>query len=401
MTRTAAVAEHERLAALAAYEVIGVDSADAVVADLRRLCEAAAIVADVPYAVVNLIDDRFQHQVAAYGAPTTDCRRDESMCQTTLARGRDVYLSDASQDAAFAGSPWVDGRMGAIRAYGSTILRSPQGHAIGTLCVFDEAPKTISSAQQRVLGVLAEQIVDVLELRLRTRQLQQAGGELADSAERLAALIGTVSHDLKAPITAILGFSELLADMDEIAADRSAADYVARCRSAARRMLAMINDLLAYARVGDELALVRTPIEPMVDEIVSDLGAAAADATVRAQGVDIVADRTQLRALLQNLIGNAVTYRSHRPCEVEIESTRVGSDVVIRVADNGSGIPADRRADVVRPMVRLRKEIPGSGIGLAVCTRIVAAHRGTMRIEDAPGGGTAVIVTLPATALAG
>ncbi len=267
--------------------------------------------------------------------------------------------------------------------------------------MFDLAPRAISPAQQRVLDVLAEQIVDVLELRLRTRQLQQAGAELAGSADRLAALVGTVSHDLKAPITAILGFTELLADMDEIAGDRAASDYVARCRSSARRMLAMINDLLAYARVGDELALVRTPLEPMVAEIVSDLGAAAADARVRAHGVDIVADRTQLRALMQNLIGNAVTYRSDRPCEIEVDSTRVGSDVVIRVVDNGSGIPADRRADVVRPMVRLRKEIPGSGIGLAVCARIVAAHGGTMRFEDAPGGGTAVIVTLPADALAG
>ncbi|HEY8301058.1 MAG TPA: GAF domain-containing sensor histidine kinase [Jatrophihabitans sp.] len=401
MIRTAAAAEQERLAALAAYDVIGVEHGDPVVGDLRRLCEAAAVVADVPYAVVNLIDDRFQHQVAAFGATAADCRREESMCQTTLARGHDVYVPDASQDATFATSPWVDGRLGAIRAYSSTILRSPEGHAIGTLCVFDEAVKEIAPAHRRVLAVLGEQIVDVLELRLRSRQLQRASGELARSTDRLASLVGTVSHDLKAPITAILGFTELLADMDEIAADRSASDYVGRCRSAARRMLAMINDLLAYARVGAELALVRTPIEAMVAEIVSDLGAAAADATVRAHGVDVVADRTQLRALLQNLIGNAVTYRSERPCEVEVDSVRVGPDVVLRVVDNGSGIPADRREDVVRPMVRLRKEIPGSGIGLAVCTRIVAAHSGTMRIEDAPGGGTAVVVTLPATALAG
>lgn len=401
MIHTAAAAERERLAALAAYDVIGVDSGDPVVADLRRLCEAAALVADVPCAVVNLIDDRFQHQVAAFGVTAFDCAREDSMCQTTLARGRDVCVADASLDAAFACSPWVDGRLGAIRAYSSTILRSPQGHAIGTLCVFDDQPKEISPAQRRVLAVLAEQVVDVLELRLRTRQLQQASGELARSAERLASLVGTVSHDLKAPITAILGFTELLGDLEDVAADPLAANYVARCSSAARRMLAMINDLLAYARVGSELALVRTPVEPMVAEIVSDLGAAASDATVHAHGVDIVADRTQLRALLQNLIGNAVTYRSDRPCEVEVDSARIGPNIVFRVSDNGSGIPADRRTDVLRPMVRLRKEIPGSGIGLAVCARIVAAHGGLMRIEDAPGGGTVVVVSLPATPLAG
>jgi signal transduction histidine kinase len=400
VSSAAAAAEQERLAALAAYDVIGVDGDDPVVADLQGLCEAAATVAGMPNAVVNLIDARFQHQVAAYGVSAAECERDEAMCQTTLARGHDVYLPDARQDEPYASSPWVDGRLGSIRGYCSAILRSPAGHALGTLCVFDEQPRELSEQQRRVLGVLAGQVVDVLELRLRTRQLGRAGAELARSTDRLASLVGTVSHDLKAPITAILGFTELLSDMDEIAADPTAAAYLARCSSAARRMLGMINDLLAYARVGAELTLVANPIEPLVAQIVAELGPPA-DATVTASGEPVVADRSQLRALLHNLIDNALTYRGAGPARVRVTSARVDDDVVLRVVDNGPGIPADSRTEVLRPLVRLRKDVPGAGLGLAVCARIVAAHSGTLRLDDAPDGGTAVIVTLPAAALAG
>ena len=395
MTRAAAATEQERLAALAAYDVIGAAGDDPVVADLEGLCGAAASVAGVSTAVVNLIDDRFQHQVAAFGLNPQACRRDESMCQTTIAGGRDIYLPDASADPRFATSPWVDGTLARIRFYCSVILRSPEGHAIGTLCVFDEAARELGDQQLRTIGLLARQVVDVLELRLRTRQLQRANAELTRSADRLASFAGQVSHDLKAPITAIIGFTELLTDMDEIADDPTISGYVGRCSSAAKRMLAMIDDLLAFARVGGSLTMVENPIGPLVAEVVADLGLTAADATVTAVGADVVADTSQLRALLQNLIGNALVYRGDAPPVVEVISDQVGDNAILRVVDNGSGIPPESREDVLRPLVRLRKELPGAGLGLAVCVRIAAAHGGTIRIDSAPGGGTSAIVTLP------
>ncbi len=397
MTRAAAASEQERLAALAAYDIIGAAGDDPVVADLEGLCEAAATVAGVSTAVVNLSDDRLQHQVAAFGVNPQACRRDESMCQTTLAGGRDIYVSDAAADPRFATSPWVDGKLARIRFYCSVILRSPQGHAIGTLCVFDETARELGDQGLRTIGLLANQVIDVLELRLRTRELQRANVELTRSADRLASFAGQVSHDLKAPITAIIGFTELLSDMDEIADDTTISNYVGRCSSAAKRMLAMIDDLLAFARVGGSLTMVENPIEALVAEVVADLGATAAGATVTASGADIVADTSQLRALLQNLIGNALVYRGDDAPVVEVFSDQIGDNAILRVVDNGSGIAPESREDVLRPLVRLRKELPGAGLGLAVCVRIAAAHGGTIRIDSAPGGGTAAIVTLPLT----
>ena len=387
--------EQARLAAVAAYEVIGAGADDPTVADLNALCELAATLTGVPTAVVNLFDNEYQHQVAAYGVDPTPCRADESMCQTTLAAGHDICLTDASADERFATSPWVDGRLGRIRSYCSTVLRSPDGLALGTLCVFDEQARELSPAQLRGLQLVSRQVLDVLELRRRTRLLEKSNAELARSQDRLASFAGQISHDLKAPITAILGFAELLSDLEPIAAEPSASGYVARCSSAARRMLAMIDDLLAFARVGATLALVTNPLDVVMPEIVEDLGAPAADVEITWSGSDIVADRSQLRALLQNLVGNAVKYRGEDPVLVQVLSERNGTNTVVQVIDNGPGIPAPSREEVLRPLARLRKDLPGAGLGLAVCVRVMAAHGGRLRVGETAGGGTTVTAVFP------
>jgi signal transduction histidine kinase len=387
--------EEARLAALAAYDVIGVAADDPVVADLTTLCELAATLLGAPTAVVNLLDDRFQHQVAAYGTDPAPCRRDEALCQTTLAEGQDIAVADASADPRFSASPWVDGRLARIRMYCSTILRSPDGHAIGTVCVFDESPREVTPEQVHGMQLLAARVVDVLELRLRTRQLERSNDELSRSQDRLASFAGQISHDLKAPITAILGFTELLSELDTIVEDPTATAYVGRCSSAARRMLGMIDDLLAFARIGATLTPRPIALDSVMPEVLDDLGPLDAEATVTWSGVDIVADRAQLRALLRNLVGNAITYRGDAPSSVQVEAERVAESLVVRVIDHGPGIPAESREDVVRPLFRLRKDVPGAGLGLAVGVRIAAAHGGTLRVGETHGGGTTVTVVFP------
>jgi signal transduction histidine kinase len=387
--------DQARLAAVAAYDVIGAGPTDPTIVELDALCTLGATLLGAPCAVVNLFDDRFQHQVAAHGVDPAPCRRDEAMCQTTLAEGRDIVLTDASVDPRFADSPWVDGRLGNIRLYCSAILRTPQGHAIGTLCVFDEVPREVSAEQVHGLQLLSRQVVDVLELRLRTKELESSLDELTRSQDRLASFAGQISHDLKAPITAILGFAELLGDLDMIVADSHAAGYVERCAGAARRMLVMIDELLAFARADAAHSPQPTPLSDVVAAALDDLGPLADEAKVTWSGPDITADTPALRALLRNLLSNAIIYRDGHQATVEVVSERVAESMVLRVIDNGPGIPAESLDEVTRPLVRLRKDIPGAGLGLAVCSRIAAAHGGSLRMSETPGGGTTATVVLP------
>jgi signal transduction histidine kinase len=377
--------EPARLAAVADYVAVRPQARD----DLEALCELATLLCEVPYAAVNLIDDRSQHQIAAHGIDPAVCAREESMCAVTIGADEDLFIPDASQDDRFARNPWVDGRLGHVRLYGSARLRSPAGQVVGTLCVFDAEPGTLPPRRQAALAKLADQAVDVLELQLRI-------AELARSQQALAEFAGQLSHDLKTPLTATVGFAELLSERPAVRTDETALGYAQRCLSSGRRMLATIDQLLAYARVGGTLHRRSVPLAEVLPAVLEDLGHLPADVHIEWSAGDVPADPAHLRALLQNLVGNAVKYRPPgRPLTVRVGATETEAGVEVVVADDGTGIPPEHREDALAPLTRLRSDVSGSGLGLAICNRVVAAHGGRLELADAAGGGLVVTALFP------
>ena len=392
------LAEPHRLTAVADYLAARPDAEQ-----LTAVCDLAALICDAPIAAINLIDASSQFTFTAFGAEPQICAKEDSMCATTLAYGEDVYLEDAGADPRFAHNPWVDGRIARVHLYAATVLRTPDGAVVGTLCVLDPATDRQQPSpyererRQRVLASLGQQVVDIFELRLRSDVLAHANAELARSQEYLAAFAGQVAHDLKTPLTATLGFAEMLSDLPTVAADPVAAEYVGRCLSSSERMLKLIDGLLGYARLGGMLQREPVRLDEVLPDVLQDLGELAERGTVRWSGdTPVPADRLQLRALLQNLVCNALSYgRPDVPPEVAVSTADTPIGVELVVADNGCGIPADRREEVLQPMTRLRTDVPGTGIGLASCQRIVAAHGGILQLGDTVGGGTTVTVVFP------
>jgi signal transduction histidine kinase len=129
--------------------------------------------------------------------------------------------------------------------------------------------------------------------------------------------------------------------------------------------------------------------------VLEDLGHLPDDVEISSSGVDVPADPAQLRALVQNLIVNGIKYRGNHGTTIRITATRVAGGVELAVADNGPGIPADQRSHALAPLSRLRPDVPGSGLGLATCQRIVVAHGGTLALSDTPGGGLTVTAVFP------
>jgi signal transduction histidine kinase len=313
-----------------------------------------------------------------------------------LAELATIVLPDATQDDRFRHNRWVRGELGAIRYYAASPLITPAGHIIGTLCAFSEQPRRPQAAEIEGLDWLAALAVQVLELRRRTLQLRAINSELARSQGQLADFAGQVSHDLKTPLTAINGFSELAHDPPAVQGDPRLLGWLQRVVSAGGRMMVTIDDLLKYASVGGVLNREHLAVRLVLVEIVNDLDLDANEAIIRCDDVIVWADRVQFRLLLQNLITNSMRYRRpDRACEITITAGRHSGGLELRVADNGVGIPADSRGAVLSPLVRLRKEIPGTGLGLATCQRIVVAHRGELTITETAGGGATVSVLLP------
>lgn len=383
-----------RREAIAQYRVIGEPTEP----DLQGLVELAATVCGVPTAVINIIDDRMQHQVAAVGVQAASCAREDSMCAAVISDPRRVVVADARLDPRFATNAFVTGEIASTRFYASSPLITPSGMAIGTLCVFDTEVGALSDAAAHGLDLLARQVIDVLELRRVQRDLLRSNALLEDFATQ-------VSHDLRNPLTALAGFLELAADSPEMSQAPRAARSLARADAAATRMSTMLNDLLDFARVGGTRPYItEVDIADTVDAVLEDLDGAVVRAGARVT-VDtstfVRGDDTLLRVLLQNLIANAVkfTVAAERVPVIRVSVETLPDGWRVSVDDNGDAVDPQLRDRLFEPMQRGHgAEVQGIGIGLATCRRIVDAHGGSIGLEASPSGGTRAWFVLPAAA---
>lgn len=231
------------------------------------------------------------------------------------------------------------------------------------------------------------------------RELASALKSARTSNERLAEFTGRVSHDLRNPLTSLLGYVEL-AEMDEGPESENLAEYLAIIDSSAKRMLAMVDDLLGFASIGGSLTRSRISLAELVGDVTTDLhqGLTQAGASVECSDFVLTADPVQIRVALQNLIQNAVAYRRPQvPPIIRVSGHPMEEGVVVRVSDNGKGISEKDRRRVMEPLVRLHREgdPAGTGLGLATCAQIAAAHGGRLDIAAGEDGGTTVSLYLP------
>lgn len=375
--------------------------------DLQALVELAARVCEVPMATINLITADQQVQIATVGFAAAICSRDDSMCARVLGEREPVVVSDASQDDRWRDNPFVTGEIGNVRFYASRTLVTPEGTSIGTLCVFDEKPRTLTPDQVDSLSTLADRVVDMLELTMQAQELAESLGqveqmrsELERSNEQLAAFAGQVSHDLRNPLASVaMSLNLLEEEMEEQAVDPMTVDLLATAQRGATRMQVLIEDLLAFARIGGELR--RTPVDlgEVVAAVREDLAVplAAADVEVAALPT-VVGDRVQLHAVVQNLVANAAKFlRPGTTPEISIAARRSDDDAAWRVeiADRGTGVSAEDAVRAFEPLARLDQSVEGSGIGLATCRRVVEAHGGRIGLEPRAGGGTTAWFEIP------
>ena len=389
------VPEDRRDAAIEAYDVLRRPPRPELVA----IAELAALLCGAPTASVNLITSREQHQVATVGLAASVAPREEALCATTVMLAGPVVVPDASRDGRLRDHPSVTGETGRVRFYASHQLTTPDGTVVGTLCVVDEEPRVLTPGQERALASLAARVVDALELELSTRRLATLGARLAAADERLASFAGQVSHDLKNPLTAVTMSLEMAREeAGEVEGAELLVSLLDRAVRGADRMQHMIDDLTAYARGGAAPQVVEVDLSALVGEVLEDLGPLLGPAVIECEGLPIVpADRAQLGTVLHHLVANALKFtRDGADPQIGITAEQVGDQWRIEVTDNGRGVPEEKRDQVFEPFVRVDKTVPGTGVGLATCRRIVEAHGGRIGLTEAPGGGSTVWFELPA-----
>lgn len=246
-------------------------------------------------------------------------------------------------------------------------------------------------------------IRDITARKQTETRLRAVAEDLERSNRELEQFAYVASHDLQEPLRMVASYTQLLARRYKDKLDSDADEFIGFAVDGARRMQELINDLLTYSRVGSrplELELVDS--NEVVDQVILDLGAAIQDsaATVtRGDLPNVRADPRQLHQLFQNLIANAIKFQKPGLAPVvHVASRATDGNWTFSVSDNGIGIEPQYVERIFMLFQRLhsRAEYPGTGIGLAICKKIVERHGGTIAVHSTPGQGTTFEFTLPA-----
>ena len=297
-------------------------------------------------------------------------------------------------------------------AFYTTVARrclSGLGVIVGILVLYHAQPDaSITGGFQTIailtaLGSAAGFGVGIYDGQAKTRQreLEATVEQLKASNERLEQFAYAASHDLQEPLRMVSSYLTLVEKPSGEELTEETREFLDYAIDGADRMREMINGLLVYSRV--ETA--GEPFEPVeLDAVFEDaqenlqVKLAECDAAVTVDPLPRVrGDARQLRQVFQNLLDNAITYRGDEPPEVHVSASRNGTAWTVSVTDNGVGIdPADhdRIFDVFHRLYS-REKYEGSGIGLAICQRIVERHGGDIWVESEPGSGTTVSVSFP------
>ena len=242
---------------------------------------------------------------------------------------------------------------------------------------------------------------EILEHTRVEAVLKQTMEELSRSNQELEQFAHIASHDLQEPLRMVSGYTQLLERRYKDKLDSDANEFIGYAVDGAKRMQTQINDLLAYSRVTTQgKSFVATDCSNIYDIAVGNLAASIEESgalVTRDYLPTLPADATQLVSVFQNLIGNGIKYHGEQPPQIHVSAVESGDEWVFSFKDNGIGIESDfiERIFVIFYRLHSKNEYPGTGIGLAICKRVVERHGGRIWVESEPQKGSTFYLTLP------
>jgi PAS domain S-box-containing protein len=260
--------------------------------------------------------------------------------------------------------------------------------------------RLILDEKGRIKGIRCT-IQDITERKQMEEALKEKTEELARSNKDLEQFAYVASHDLQEPLRMVTSYVQLLAKRYKGKLDSDADEFIGFAVDGAVRMWKLINDLLTYSRVGMRgKGLEPTDSEAVLAQSLRDLKVAVEEngALVTHDPLPtVMADHPQLGQLFQNLIGNAIKFRGKEPPRVHVSASRRGNEWTFSVRDNGIGIAPEysERVFIIFQRLHSRQEYAGTGIGLAICKKIVERHGGRIWVESGVGKGTTFYFTFP------
>jgi signal transduction histidine kinase len=339
-------------------------------------------------------------------------------CGTAAHTGERVVVADIRNHPHWAAYRPIVERL-ELRACWSEPIVSLNATVLGTFAMYYGEPREPVRLELDIIQIAARlaaiaiehertknllQVMnETLERRVasRTTDLAAANKELERSNDELRQFAYIASHDLQEPLRMVTQFGELLQRGMPEGADGEAREWLGYVVEGGQRMQALIRDLLEYSEIDYQARpFQEVSLERVVQLVLANLQASVRDTAAeitRDELPTVVGDKPQLIQLLQNLISNAIKFHDEPPPKIHLSAERKDGDWIVSVRDRGIGIAPKHHERVFEFFRRLhnRDRFPGTGIGLAICKRVVERHGGRVWVESTVGEGSTFFFTLP------
>ena len=389
--------EEERLKVLASYSILDTMPED----DYDALTAIASEICNTPISLVSLIDKDRQWFKSHHGLDVAETPKEYAFCAHAINNTDEIFIvQDARKDDRFKGNPLVTGNPHVI-FYAGIPLVGNDNLPLGTLCVIDSKPKLLSQSQIQALKALANQVMNLMELRKTKTQLEKALETVEQVNRELESFAYIAAHDLKSPLNNISSLANLFLVSYGLTLDKEGQYFISQIVNSTDKLKKLIDGLLDYSKSNTILKKDKTEIN--LQTLKQDIeGLFNFDnnliITLKSTCNTLVVNRTAIEQILINLVSNSIKYNDKTVTEIDIDITEKDSQYVFSVKDNGPGISKenqDKAFQIFKVLVYEDKfGQRGNGIGLATVKKIIETLGGTIFIQSDIGAGAEFIFTL-------
>jgi len=382
--------ESLRLEALREYDILDSLSEK----DYEDITLLAATICKTPISLITFIDKDRQWFKSHYGVSVSETKREYSFCAHALYSPHEALIvEDARKDKRFAVNPLVTGDPYVVFYTGMPLV-TPDGYALGTLCVLDHQPRKLAGEQLSALEILSRQVVTLLEMRKSNITLQKIKDELEVRNKELEQFATVISRDIKAPLSGIIMANELLDEQFGEALGNEGSEVLTVSKRSTEKINSLVDGILSYYKGSEYSGDVRQfNITEFFESILSVLPANKKyELEYPQNGPDITMNKSQLEQIFSNLLSNSIQYNNEDIIKIKISFSEAPQQYFFSLTDNGVGIAKEDQEKIFTlfttiPSGSTGKKL-GYGIGLSTVKKIVEKNGGIITIESSPDKGT-------------
>lgn len=384
------VDEEQRLDAVYSYQLLDTLPEK----DFDNITALTASICEVPISLVTLLDTDRNFLKSYYGLNFNESPRDISFCGHAILGEESVFIvEDARKDPRFKDNPLVRD-MQAIFYAGVSLINS-DGYPLGTLCVFDTKPRSLSKSQKNALISLAYQVVNLFEARKRNRVLMEVQQELREKNEELKNFAGIVSHDMKMPLANMIITSDMLRTKYGALLDDQGKEYLDYIKQSSFTLSEYITGLLEHYE-SDKTASLSEEIfdsQDLLEEIIELMNINIdCEINLPDENIEMHANKAALEQIILNLVGNSLKYNDKEKIKINIDCSEEEGFYHFKIIDNGMGISNNELSHIFELFGTAgtldRNGKKGNGIGLSTVKKLVTKLNGEIDVISQLGIGT-------------